>query len=390
MTRLAPGMPVADAPGMSTFFGPWRGVPESSRLGSRSALATVWRSPIVLVGLIGCTNGGHEMTSEEFISARGAAICASVLTCPEQLHRVYPSDLALSMTERCADVAAGGIDDLEALLSRGHTRADAREAERCLVAIATCSLAESRCERALVGTLPGGALCVYDEECGSGHCDGDGGLGASCGQCSSVSARAKRGEECRSSIDCEQPADVEVSCLPNADFRSVCTQVSTSPVGQSCAAPGRVCEAGAYCDVGGTCRLPVAARQACADGDRCASGSLCTGREAPTCVPVTLRNQGESCSGEDFDVASDGTFQRCDRTLDLHCDDRTRTCVQLTRAPSGESCGQQPCQEGLFCDETVRCAPLRLVGQPCRGGLECESHRCSKSVCVDLEESACR
>jgi len=351
----------------------------------------VWPGTIVAIGLVGCTNGDHDMTAQSFVIARSAAICDSLLACPEQLHAVYPSDIALAMAEGCADAVKGGDNDFEALLSRGHTKADAREAERCLMAIASCSLADSRCERALVGTLPGGSRCEDDEECSSGHCDGDGGLGASCGQCSPASVPAKLGEECRSSIDCEQTGDIEVQCLRDATVSAVCIQVTTARVGESCASPGRVCEAGADCDPGGTCRLPVAARAACAPGDRCAPGSLCAeAAGGRICVPVTLRKEGESCSGDDFDVAEDGTFQRCDRTVDLHCDDVTRTCLLLGRAGSGESCDRQPCQADLFCDETQRCAAPRLVGQACRGALECESQRCSGSVCVPLEQSACQ
>lgn len=350
----------------------------------------MWRSPILLLGLLGCTNGepAHDLTAEEFVRARSAAICDSLLLCPEQLHAVYPSDLALAMTVRCADDATDGTsEELAALLSRGHTEADPREAERCLRAIATCNLAESRCERALVGTLAGGEPCMDDEECSSGHCDGG---FDTCGQCSPVTALAMLGEECRSSIDCEQPQDMEVQCLSDAEFRSTCTQVVTVRVGESCADPGRICEAGAHCDRAGTCRLPVAARKACVSGERCAPGALCAKvAGGHYCVPVARQKRGEPCSGDDFDVADDGTFQRCDRTLDLRCDEATRTCVQLSRAESGESCDGQPCQEGLFCDETGRCTARKLVGQDCRGGLECESYRCKESVCVALDDSPC-
>lgn len=349
--------------------------------------------PLALLALVGCTNGesSGEMTLEEFIAGHNRALCEFSARCSDHIHAVYPSEVGIGQAEGCADFM-GGDPKLEAVFARGHTKIDAKAAERCFKATASCENDNELCDLALLGTLAQGAPCSSDFECSSGRCEG--GSEASCGQCSAVSPLAKRGEPC-AGFGCEQSGEAFVGCFRSGDAEPVCAAVRTVSLGGSCATEGDVCEEGAYCHpVDRTCRLPVAAGQPCTGSDRCARGSLCVNlgadRADRTCIAAILSAEGETCT-EDFDLAADGRFHVCDLTRDLRCDGATRTCTSISRVGNGESCaGPTQCKEGLFCTEAGQCSPVLGVGQACSARPQCESQRCEGGVCVAAEIPVCQ
>lgn len=326
------------------------------------------------------------LTPESFLTELAVAYCESAAVCPEQIHKVYPIDIALGLSSACGLVGHPDVE-LEEVLARGHAALNTEAALKCLDAMRSCGLFEGACELALVGSLGEGAGCVADGECASGRCEGARGA---CGQCTAELAQpAALGQQCRSHVDCAQGNADMVQCLSDrAGGAPLCTAIREVANGGACAAPGTICETGSYCDHDQTCRPNLAAGAACST-DRCEKGALCTKvGDAHKCIPLRLRHAGESCT-HDFVVSEESTLDVCDPSQDLRCNSEKLICVKLSRGAARESCqGDRTCAEGLFCD-SGSCQQPRATGESCIAAPQCGSRRCQGQRCVDALFPSC-
>jgi hypothetical protein len=226
-----------------------------------------------------------------------------------------------------------------------------------------CDLGQSSssaCTRVTEGQQDAAGACFLTAECDAGfYCKRASGIGSG-GTCAPA---ARRGEDC-TATDGACELDNVCAQAEGGIFRCVATDrgendgCGTSDTG--------ICRGTLMCvgaDGGaGTCKRPVKAvgescdlaLSAAADCDL-GNNLSCTNGQ---CATVTAWNgAGGACSAtEQCDVAS-------------YCPDGGAQCTTLPNA--GETCAENACRQGAFCDGSNTCVGERAMGMPCGASFEC-------------------
>ena len=227
------------------------------------------------------------------------------------------------------------------------------------------------------GELETGAACNVSAQCASGHCQlGERGKG--CGKCVDTPAE---GEECKADGSGCEPGTFCTG--ESGSNRLTCKRVRYVESGAPCNGFDLQCPAGSVCvtgedgasscvagELGAPCRVDVS----------CGPGLFCND---VTWSCLAFSGEGEGC----------GQARRCAAGLD--CDRVTRTCVALTFAEPGESCGRGvTCREGI-CGQgtgTPTCPEIVEDGEPCLVGahMTCRAPAaCIGGACVMPTTATC-
>lgn len=324
------------------------------------------------------------------------------LPCLSTLRRVRPAHLLLLLASlaACADDSGSTLDSQLGALARARCICGAREAldacqqsERALLdatlgarveatlsevdptrlractdALETCpGYTPAACEGMVTGLRPLGAPCAGDEECETGFCESDAGVGACHGTCEAPSRLIK--DACVRHADCE----LGMHCLPKAPNFDVRACVAPLALGEDCLELAR--------------QLRSRSAQLCADGLACISD----GAEAATCQPPL--EEDEDC----LLVGVGGTTQ-C--AYGLYCEATTATCLPDTKPPTGSGRGQacdpfnDRCAPAMFCQPMAdapaqgSCQPVKAEGEVCTARGECltechfENEGDAEGVCI--------
>jgi hypothetical protein len=246
-------------------------------------------------------------------------------------------------------------------------RYDPTFAQTCVAALeritdTECSPTFDCPESPVIGLVPDGAPCRNDLECMTGA------------SCSSVD-----GTMCVQPT-CTRPSPAGGPCAP-----------SCAP-GAACDATTGLCVAGIGGDVGAVCGNYYS--WACRDGLGCHARST-----SPGAPYVCQRVEGAPCQ-QDSDCAPQDF---CDTVCTVRfvegtpcaahpsgckllatCDAATMRCASAGHL--GEPCGANGLCVDSWCDDSLpspTCAPTKDTGQACIQAVECKSHACAGSVCVD-------
>ncbi len=338
----------------------------------------------------GCADeAGATLTLETYPAQWAQAYCESNAVCPELTEKPYPISVAVALMGLCE----GTKSELTRVVSTGHVRLDAAAAQLCLEQTRACEAANSRaCEVSLTGTQQEGQSCQADSDCASRSCRG--GL-SSCGVCDAPTKPSPLGGECSRSRDCDAHGDDDVRCLRTGSSSYACTVVRKVELGGSCAAVDALCSDGTYCARDGKCHAPKLSGERCDGADRCEYGSLCSydaSHEQQTCVPIVLRDLGETCVDEVEQQPSGGTHPLCDFGQGLLCVDETHRCGAVDEVDPGADCGGlKQCSGELFCNEQRHCEAPRANGKGCSARGECASGYCGSrdqsGKCISTEDA---
>lgn len=302
--------------------------------------------------------------------------------------RVRFRDLSACQTEVAREEARWpDTSDLVKASEAGTLVYDPSAAGRCFTV--DCSIdrlgsglrASRVCPEAFGGALTEGDVCWRSEECaGDAYCDHGVGLGggfqAACpGVCR---ARVPIGGSCAYGLRCVDPPGRDKGACRD----DVCTQYSPSLRATEGAACGEIsgqdgvvvdyvsCGEGLWCSSGSCRRGPLPPDSPCSrDDDRCSGSQVCDIDEG-RCREVKLALENEPC-GESVSEGTCAGFAlecvagRCQRpgdgSLGAHCIEDVLTT----------------CDDGLECDFSEICLPLKQVGEACAYNQDCESGECN-------------
>lgn len=324
--------------------------------------------------------GDPGIPFEDLPAELTTAVCQLLAGCGAELTAVYlPNEDCETLQQRI--FVDSDYPGLAAAVDAGRVVYHPTAARACLDAIANGSCdallggLPKVCDDTIEGTIPLGAACTVDAECGSSrYCDASTACPGKCAE------RGSSGAPCVEDSACGRGL--------------VCTPAGTcaTPIakGAACDEKGAPCVAGAFCfgataDTQGRCSdvdtlFTTNEGQACdvASGPLCSLDLTCvpTGGTSGTCEEPSSLGQG--CAA----AFPDGCGS------DAHCElgtDGTGTCVALPGA--GEPCAQvfgPQCKPFARCVNGT-CRNLQRLGGNCEADIMCYSGNCDASVCKSTD-----
>lgn len=338
------------------------------------------RIALLSVALTACsvtveTPVDDELTLAEFISLFGDTTCRRSLYCTQPPERTAWWQAAPELS--CEEVASPDPYRwvLEQLAARGTVTFDATAAARCLDALErTCTLelaSHADCERTIVGTVPVGADCLWQDECVPGtYCS----IGSCTGTCTPLPIE---GAPC-DALACDL-CDADVAC-------AYVVETVVRNAGEECGSmrgeDGRWLRA--------DCSGELICRQHSCTDFNCPptcellprEGADCDPDERPSCMPpfACLDNRCTRIVVETAEGAPcDGNGVTCDRFHGLVCEGGS--CVRIGGGV-GARCESAAidCEPGLNC-ATGECVVPLANGEPCYISDDCASHSCWAARC---------
>lgn len=307
----------------------------------------------------------NTVTTDDGCNQQAAAICKKLSDCDSfALQQEFGDEVTCEGQEK---------QQCLALLSADGTGLTPGDSADCAVALRNQSCDDFNAGVALAqcgtkpGTLAGGKACIDSSQCQSGLCKVTSSSPGACGLCA-TNPPAKVGEACTNATPCDL---------------------------------GLVC-AGGFCASGGTSGFACGPTQPCASGFTCLAPTVGDGGFVPTgdggtgATCVALGAGGASCNA---------STAPCNTEQGFACDPATRTCSQISLAPSDTECDNNLTQcVGGTCraspeagpeagaDEPRICIPAATIGGGCDvvAGPDCMPPGvCVNRVCTIKQSSAC-